>query len=138
MAGKVAQGTLLRRESSLGSGSFTTIADCKSWSGPSTENPEIDVTSLTSTAKEYVGGLVDFGELTLELNFDPNNATHQQLFSDMEASPPTVTGWRITFVNPTINYTWSAFVKSFSISGEVDGVIAGSLTLRLSGNRVVS
>lgn len=138
MAGKVAQGTILSRETSLGSGSFTTAANVRSWSGPSTENPEIDVTSLQSTAKEFVGGLVDYGELTLELNFDPNNATHQQMFADMEASPPTVTGWRITFVNPTINYTWSAFVKSFSISGEVDGVIQGSLTLRLSGARAVS
>ena len=138
MGGKVAQGTLLQRETSLGSASFATIANVKSWSGPSTENPEIDVTTLQSTAKEFVGGLVDYGELTLELNFDPNNASHQQLFADMEASPPTVTGWRIQFVDPTINYYWSAFVKSFSISGEVDGVISGSLTLRLSGARQVS
>lgn len=138
MAGKVAQGTVLSRETSLGSASFTTIANVKSWNGPSTENPEIDVTTLQSTAKEYVGGLVDFGDLTLQLNFDPNNATHQQVLADMEASPPTVTGWRITFVNPTINYTWSAFVKAFSISGEVDGVITGALTLRLSGARAVS
>lgn len=138
MAGKVAQGTILARESSLGSGSFTTVANVKSWDGPSTENPEIDVTSLQSTAKEFVGGLVDFGDLSMELNFDPNNATHQQIFTDMEASPPTTTGWRITFVNPTINFTWPAFVKSFSISGEVDGVISGSVTLRLAGARVVS
>lgn len=138
MAGKVAQGTLLQRESSLGSGSFTTVANVKSWDGPSTENPEIDVTTLSSIAKEFVGGLVDFGDLSMELNFDPNNATHQQIFADMEASPPTVTGWRISFVNPTINFKWSAFVKSFSISGEVDNIISGSLTLRLSGARAVS
>lgn len=138
MAGKVAQGTIISRETVLGSGSFVAIADVKSWSGPTTENPEIDVTTLQSTAKEFVGGLVDFGELSLELNFDPNKTSHQQLFADMEASPPTITGWRITFVNPTQNYTWSAFVKGFSISGEVDGVIAGSLTLRLSGARVAS
>jgi hypothetical protein len=138
MAGKTSQGTLLQRESSLGSASFTTIANVKSWSGPSTENPEIDVTSLTSTAKEFIGGLIDYGELSLELHFDPNNATHQQLFSDMEASPPTVTGWRIQFQTPTINFYWSAFVKTFSISGEVDSAISGSLTLRLSGARTVS
>ena len=138
MAGKTSQGTLLQRESSLGSASFTTIANCKSWSGPSTENAEIDVTSLTSTGKEFIPGLIDYGDLTLELLFDPNNATHQQLFTDAEASPPTVTGWRIQFVTPTINFYWSAFVKSFSISGEVDGAITGSLTLRLSGARVVS
>lgn len=138
MAGKLAQGTILSRETSLGSASFVAVANVKSFSGPSTENPEIDVTTLDSTAKEFVGGLVDYGELTMEVNFDHDNATHQQIFSDMEASPPTVTGWRITFANPTANYTWSGFVKSFSISGEVDGVYSGSLTLRLSGARAVS
>jgi hypothetical protein len=138
VAGKVAQGTVLSRETSSGSGSFVAVANVRSWSGPSTENPELDITTLSSVAKEFTGGLIDFGELTLELNFDPSNTTHQQIFADMEASPPTVTGWRITFVNPTVNYTWNAFVRSFSISGEVDGIIAGSVTLRLSGARSVS
>jgi hypothetical protein len=138
MAGKVSQGTVLSRETSLGSGSYTALANVVSWDGPTTENPQIDVTSLSSTAKEFVGGLVDFGELTLEVNFDPNNSTHQQIFADMEASPPTVTRWRITFVNPTINYTWQAFVKNFTISGAVDEKQSGSLTLRLSGSRTVS
>lgn len=138
MAGKVAQGTILSRETSLGSGSFTAIANCVSWDGPSSEISEIDLTALTSVAKEFAGGLPDFGELSLELNFDPNNATHQQCFADQEAIPPTITGWRITFINPTINFTWSAFVKSFSIGGAVDGKISGSLTLRLSGARTVT
>jgi hypothetical protein len=138
MAGKLAQGTVLSRESSLGSGSFTAIANVRSFSGPSTENAEVDVTTLASTAKEFEGGLIDYGDLTLELNFDPNNATHQQCFTDQEANPPTKTGWRITFINPTINFTWTAFVKSFSLSGEVDGVLQGTMTLRLSGARAVS
>lgn len=138
MAGKTAQGTIISRESSLGSGSFVPVANVKSFSGPSAENPEIDVTTLASLAKEFIGGLVDYGELTMELNFDPDDSTHQQIFADQEASPPTVTGWRITFVNPTINYTWSAFVKSFSINGEVDNPLTGSLTLRLSGARTVT
>jgi hypothetical protein len=138
MAGKVSQGTTLSRESSLGSASFTAVANVVSWDGPSTENPEIDVTALSSTAKEFLGGLVDFGELTLEINYDPNNATHQQIFADMEASPPTVTGWRIQFQNPTINFYWPAFIKGFSISGAVDEKMSGSLTLRLSGARTVS
>ena len=138
MAGKLAQGTTLSRETSLGSGSFVAMANVRSFNGPSGENPEVDVTTLESLAKEFEGGLIDYGELSMELNFDPNLATHQQIFTDQEASPPTKTGWRITFINPTINYTWTAFVKSFSVSGEVDGVLQGSVTLRLSGQRVVT
>lgn len=138
MGGKTAQGTILSRETSLGSGSFVALANVRSFSGPTTENPEIDVTTLSSAAKEFIGGLVDFGELSMELNFDHDDSSHQQVIADMEASPPTVTGWRITFADPTTNYTWSAFVKSFSISGEVDGVYQASMTLRLSGARTVS
>jgi len=137
MAGKVAQGTVISRETSLGSTSFTAVANVRSFNGPSTENPEIDVSTLASLAKEFVGGLIDYGDLSMELNFDPSDSTHQQVFADQEASPPTVTGWRITFVNPTITYTWSAFVRSFNLTGEVDGVLQGSLTLRLSGARTV-
>lgn len=138
MAGKTAQGTTISRETSLGSGTFQQFAHVRSFNGPSTENPEIDVSTLESTGKEYEGGLVDYGDLTLELNFDHDDSLHQQAIADMEANPPTKTGWRITFVNPTVSYTWTAFVKSFSISGEVDGVYQATMTLRLSGARVVT
>ncbi len=138
MGAKTAQGTVISRESSLGSGTFVPIANVKSFDGPSMENPEIDVTTLSSTAKEFVGGLIDYGELSMEVNFDPENTSHQQALADMEASPPTVTGWRISFANPTRHYTWPAFVKSFPISGAVDGVYGGNLTLRLAGARTVS
>lgn len=138
MAGKVAQGTIVSRETSPGSGSYTAVANVKSFDGPSTQNPEIDVTTLASTAKEFVPGLIDFGDLSMDCNFDPENATHQQVMADMEASPPTVSNWRITFPNPTRNYTWQAFPKSFPVSGQVDGVYSGKLTLRLSGARTVS
>jgi hypothetical protein len=138
MAGKQAQGTTISRETSLGSGSYVTLANVKSFDGPSTQNAEIDVTTLSSAAKEFVGGLVDFGDLSMDVNFDQSAASHQQVFADMEASPPTVTNWRITFANPTTNYTWNAFVKGFSLGGQVDGVYSGKITLRLSSARVVS
>lgn len=138
MAGKSAQGTIISRETSLGSGSFVALANIKSFDGPSTQNPEIDVSTLSSTAKEFIGGLVDFGDLSMDVNFDQSAASHLQVFTDMEASPPTVTGWRVTFANPTVNYTWSAFVKSFTLGGSVDGVYSGKISLRLSGARAVS
>lgn len=138
MAGKTTQGTTVSRESALGSDTFVVIANVKSFDGPSGENPEIDTTDLGSPAKEFEGGLKDWGELTLELNFDHDNTTHEQAIADFEANPPTKTGWRITFVNPTKNYTWPAFVKSFKISGAVDGVYSASMTLRLAGARTVS
>jgi hypothetical protein len=138
MAGKIAQGTTIARETSLGSGSFQTIANVSGWDGPSLQNAEIDVTSLSSAAKEFLGGLVDYGELTLDVNFDPNNAGHQLCMADQEANPPTVTNWRITFVNPTINWTWNAYVKSCQVSGKVDDKVTAKLTLRISGARTVS
>jgi hypothetical protein len=137
MAGITAQGTVISRETTLGSGSWVALGNVKSFDGPSTENPEVDVTTLSSSAKEFIGGLVDFGDLTMEINFNPGLANHQQIFTDQEASPPTVTGWRITFSTGQ-NYDWPAFVKSFSLGGAVDGVYTGNVTLRLSGARAVS
>lgn len=138
MAGKSAQGTVISRETTLGSGSYVALGNVKSFDGPSTQNPEIDTTDLSATAKTFIPGLVDYGDLSMDVNFDPEIASHQQVFTDMEANPPTVTNWRITFANPTRNYTWNAFVKSFSLGGQVDGVYSGKVSLRLSSARVVS
>lgn len=134
MGGLSSQGLKISRENSPGSGTFTDIAHITGHDGPGSENPEIDVTSLSSTAKEFLPGLKDNGELSVELNFDPANSSHQQISADQEASPPTVVNWRISFpTSPIITWTFPAFVKSFSPASGVDAALTGSLTLRIAG-----
>lgn len=112
---------------------FTTIGGVTSFSGIDGEATEIDITSLTSTAKEYLVGLTDPGNMTLEVNYDPDDAQQTAVRTALDAG--TLKNFEITLTDttPTV-ITFSAYVKSFSISGGVDDKMNGSISLRISGS----
>lgn len=124
-----AQGTELQ----IGSGSpltYTTIPEINSFSGPGGSVSVIDVTDLASAAKEKLAGLNDNGQLSFELNFIPSNAQHLALRTAKENG--TNQSFKIIFTDDT-EWTFSAIVVGFSVSGAVDGVVKASVTLEISG-----
>jgi len=131
------KGTLLRRETAPGSGVYETIAECKTISGPGTDADEIDITNQDSVGavREFLRGLINPGEITTEVNFDPNDATHDGstgCFADLLAG--TVRSWRVVFpTTPTATLQFTAFVKGFPMTSPVDNVLTASLTLKLTG-----
>lgn len=111
---------------------YTTIANVSSISGPGGSASEIDVTDLSSTAKEFRLGLQDEGEVTLEIQYVPANTQHALLRSLRAAG--TSRNFRITFTDsPQTTWTFLAFVKSFPVNNSVDGVTTVSVALRVSG-----
>jgi len=131
-----AQGTLLK----LGADSplaYTSIAEINSFSGPGGSVSVIDVTDLSSTAKEKIAGLNDNGQLTMECNFVPSNTQQAALRTAKENG--TVVGMQLVFTDTgSTTWTFSAIVTGFSISGAVDGVVKGSITLDITGDIVES
>lgn len=116
---------------------FTTIAEVTGFSGPTTEANEIEVTTLASLAKEFIAGLVDNGEVTLEVNAVVKDTQHRQIRQDI--SNGTVRNYQIDFndkdgleTTSTI-YEFAAFVKSFPLSAAADDKLAGTITLRITG-----
>lgn len=131
-----AQGTLLK----LGTGSplvYTAIAEINSFSGPGGSVSVIDVTDLASSAKEKIAGMNDNGQLSFECNFIPSNAQHLALRTAKENG--TQVKIQLVFTD-TEETTWSfdAIVTGFSISGAIDGVLKGSVSLEISGDIVES
>lgn len=111
---------------------FTTISEVKGVDGPGGQAAEIDVTDLSSTAKEFVLGLQDEGDLTLDMNYIPADTQHAQLRSDRAAG--TARNYRMSFTDsPVTTWTFSARVKGFSIGNSVDGVTGLTTTLRITG-----
>ena len=72
----IAQGITIAR---MGTTAFETIPNVVSFQGPGGQAQVIDVTNLSSTAKEKRMGLRDEGSLSLTLHFDPDNAVHDGL-----------------------------------------------------------
>lgn len=127
-----AQGTLLK----VGSGSplsYATIAEINSFNGPGGSAQVIDVTDLSSTAKEKRMGLHDNGQLSFEFNYLPGDTQHELLRAAKESGEAT--SFQIIFADDSVTtWTFSAFVLSVSISGAVDGVVRGSVTLEITGD----
>lgn len=111
---------------------FTTVGDIVSMSGPSITKEEIEVTALDSTAKEFIGALDDPGEITLELNWNPQDAEHVLLRSDAEGS---ATGnFRIVWNDvSSTQVDFNAEVMEFSINTEANVAVKASVRLKING-----
>mgnify|MGYP006893384743 CR=1 FL=1 len=135
MAVHVGIGTKLEKDTT-GGGAWRTIAQCRSISGPSYEGDEIDVTTHDSVGgfREFVRGLVDPGEISAELVFDPNHASHAAtgLIDDLKSG--ATDPYRIDWVMASKILTFTAFVKSFPLTSPIDDVLTGTVTLRITGD----
>lgn len=120
------KGTLLK----LGS---STIAQRVSISGPSRQVGTVETTNLDSTTKTYRPTILDNGELSLDIEFDPDDATHISLEDLM--TTPAVSTWALVFADATPStYSFSGILTGFEIGGmEVEGNLTASLTIKLTG-----
>lgn len=126
------QGTQLKRGDGGTPEVFTLVPDIVSISGPDASKGEIDVTDLASVAKEFKGGLADFGRLTCEMNYIPGNAVHTAIRNDFINAASPVRNWQILFVNGRL-WSMAGYVAGFPGNTQADSVQKGSLTIRLSG-----
>lgn len=130
-----AHGTLLRIDD--GTGSYTTIAEVTDIGGPSMSLDPIDVTSHDSTAayREFIGGLLDAGEVTLTINYVPTAGTHDAttgLIADMVAR--VVRNFKLVFPDSgTTTWTFAALITAFESAEPIDDKLSADVTLKLSG-----
>lgn len=110
---------------------YTAIAEIKSFSGFDGKASEIDVTSLTSAAKEFRLGLVDSGGFSFDMSrvqADPGQAA---VLASKNAG--TLKAYKLTLPNAEVA-SFTAFATALPISGGVDGIVAHSgVALRISG-----
>ena len=120
------------------SATYTTIAQVRNISGPGMSSDPIDVTSHDSTNgwREFVVALKDMGEITLDLIYDPDQATHSKSSGGLlyEFTQASQKAYRLTLVDTTATvFKFVAYVTSFSPTFNFDGSMDASVTLRITG-----
>lgn len=131
------QGTTIARGNGAGPEVFTNISQVTKISGIGSERNNIEVTNLSSTAREYQESIKDGGEITLEIQFDPDDATHQGLKTDHDNN--TLRNFKVTLTDDLPStWTFAARVRSYKL-GEMspDGVQMITVILRTSGDYTV-
>lgn len=134
-----AQGTLLQIGDGATSEAFTTIAEVMDLKGPNVSLDPIDVTNHDSTDgwKEFIGGLLDGGEATFSINYQPIASTHDQLNTDLQAR--VLRNFLLVFTDAS-STTWafSALVTALGPSTPVDKQLTADVTLKISGKPTLS
>lgn len=110
---------------------YTSVGEITNFQGFDGQAAEIDVTSLESTAKEYIMGLQDFGSFNIDVNYLPSDAG-QDILRAAKASRD-VHYFRCTFSDNS-TATFAGYVTSAPISGGVDAKVDGSFNIRVTGN----
>ena len=134
MAKYDAYGTALYKGTNTG----TAYGQVVSISGPSLSLDTVDVTSHDSTSawEEVVATILRSGEITLEIVYDPANATHKYATGGLLYDMVSRTAITLTLIFPdtaTTEWTFSAFVTAFEPSAPVDGALTASVTLKPTG-----
>lgn len=134
MAKYSAFGTTLKR----GGVGGTAIAQVENISGPELSLDTEDVTTHDSTGgwEEHVGTILRSGEVTLDILYDPNHATHKNaaggLISDLVSRVSQT--YALTFPSsPAVSWSFSALVTAFSPESPVDGALRASVTMKVTG-----
>jgi hypothetical protein len=117
---------------------FTKVAEITSFTGPSRTAKEIDVTSVDSDAMEYIAGVMDAGEVSIEGNYVGSDAAQQGLQADL--TNRVRRNFKFLLNDPTTPSTgapttiaFAAVVKSFGIKGGVNAKIDFTCALRITG-----
>ena len=110
---------------------WTLIGNIKTFSGFDGQASEVDRTNFNSTAKEFILGLVDFGQFSFDCDYDFADAGQVAVLAKQASG--VITNFKLTLPD-THTASFTAYVKKLPTAGGVDQVIkrAGA-TLRISG-----
>jgi hypothetical protein len=117
---------------------YEALEEVNNLSGLGTTNPLVDVTSHDSSAREYIAGLGDGSELTIECNRVQTAGNNQDdLVSDVDNG--TTSGFQITLTDESVSpntvktYTFSAVCLSWVVTPSFDDKHMIEFTIKITG-----
>lgn len=127
------------------SSSFTTIFEVLDISGPSiaADDEETTYHKASGKVKTFIQGLIDYGEVTFDVNHNPTNATHDNntgLLADLIDGVDDRDFCIVFSDDPgddSSSLWFTGYVKGFQPSNPVAGRMTASVTLKCNGNKIV-
>ena len=115
-------------------GAYAQVGQVTSISGPDGNIPEIDVTHLGSSGKEFIAGLADWGSVTCEVIADPATLStlHEEIFNDFLAGTQSNIQVRLSD-SPATSLTMAAYPNQFSFSLGVDEAVRATIGFKVTG-----
>lgn len=119
-------------------GGYTAIAQVTSITPPAMAQGEVEVTHLGNTWRQFIPTVLDGGEVTFTIEWDPAAASHVELLNSFttQISPY----WKVAFPDTgTADAQFVGFLKGFEFGeATVDSVMTANLTIRTTSAITVS
>ena len=113
--------------------SYLPVTEARNIHFSDAQTPEIDVTTLNSTSKEYLVGLQDAGEFSLEMNYVPfDPAIVEMRAAKLDAK---VRAFRIDFPDGSV-FAFRGFIRSVPFQTDYQSAMSGSATVKITGATV--
>jgi predicted secreted protein len=112
---------------------FTALGKVINFNGPGLTGKSIDVSALDNVSgfREKVQGLNDAGQLTVELEFMPDDDQHQKLLGDYVAR--TLRNWQVLWPDGATVWAFSAYIIKVTPKGALDAAVTASVDLDITG-----
>lgn len=96
------------------------------------DDHEVSHFQSPSQTKEYIRGMIDAGEATFTVNYNPGvYATHQQLVADKESG--VVSNWKFEFPGGMETDIFPAYIKGFKPKLGPNDPLTADITLKVAG-----
>jgi len=129
----IAKGTVLQKGTGGTPVVWTSIANIMSITPPNMQRDSLETTKHNDEDRwrTFIPGLIDPGQVTLNVTWDPAAPTHDFL---EELNSSEVGAYRVKFPEDVGQaFSFEGFLESFEPTGEVDGLLSAALTYKVSG-----
>lgn len=118
---------------SIATAATNVVGEVKGFNGPGMSANVIDVTNLQSTAKEKMIGLYDAGQIGLQINMLVTDGGQTLLRECMVARTKGCLMLQLSTVSTSQKMSMKGYVSGLSVSGAVDNVLTGDVTITITG-----
>jgi hypothetical protein len=102
---------------------------------PSPTRDIIDVTSSSSPdmARQFIAGLIDYGEASFEMNWEPGSAADTLLRGISLERLPRTYQMRWTQMTPDVTITFAGYLTAYERSSPMDDKMTATVTIKVTG-----
>jgi len=126
--------TIWRKDTETSPNVYVQIGQVISIDGPTGSASTVDTTHLSSTGRESIAALPDYGTVSLSVIWDPvtTSTQHDELWDDFNAG--NTRDYQIRLSNsPQTELSFSAYPTEHPISIAIDSYVGATITLKTTG-----
>lgn len=132
---RIGYGTLFKTGNGATPEVFATLAEVTAITPPAMARDTVDATHEESPGawREFIAGLKDGGEVSLELNFISGGTAAAALTAELDLDGPLATKNRIILFPDLSYFTFAGILTAFEPDAPIDDKMSASVTFKVTG-----